>query len=206
MGGISKPRVRKITLCLGDGFTNKYYPLWAFFIILPSIMKQNIFELGAIIRTTLPYVMAVLGTFISVIQMPAPTLGLIRPDILLIFVYFWAVHRPDFFPIALIFLTTLTVDLIHGPAVGLGPIIHIVIFEIVKRQRRFLLAQSFLIQWLCFCLLCFVKFVIEWLVISSMSVEVLAIYDYLALLGFSCVFYPFISFILMYIHRYLGKE
>lgn len=167
-------------------------------------MKRQSFDLAGYIKLILPYFLAVLGTFISVMQMPIPSLGFIRPDILLIFVYFWAIYRPEFFPIALIFLTTLTVDLIHGAAVGLSPIIHIMAFLVVKKQRRFLLAQSFTVQWLCFCLLCGVKLLIEWGIISAISVAIMPIVSYIIFFAFSCVFYPLIAYILMRIHKFVA--
>lgn len=157
------------------------------------------------LKLLLPYFLAVLTVILAVIQLPVPFLGLMRPDILLIIVYFWALYRPDFFPIPLIFVTALTMDLIYGPAVGLSPLLHIIVFLLVKGQRRFLLAQSFVVQWLCFGLAACLKIGLEWAVVSALYLSIASPSYYLLLWLFSILAYPFLALLFIRIHRLIGK-
>lgn len=149
----------------------------------------------------LPFITALTASLLSVIQIPIPILGLIRPDLILILIYFWGIYRPQFLPIPLIFIAGLLIDILTSPFIGVNTILYITSFIIVKSQRRFLMAQSFTIQWLCFGLVCTLKTTLQWLLLSMISFMMFPIFDSLILCVFSIILYPFFALILLKIHK-----
>jgi len=145
--------------------------------------------------------MACVAAILTVIQFPIPLLGMMRPDLLLALVYFWGVYRPDFLSVPVIFFVSLFVDILVSPFIGFGVILYILVFIIVRSQRRFLMGQGFAVQWLCFSVVAFLKVVCEWLALSLLTTHLFPVFHSLILLIFTIILYPILAIGLLRVHK-----
>lgn len=146
-----------------------------------------------------------IGIIFSLVKIPLPVIEVVRPDILLILVYFWAIYRPNFLSPGLIFAAGLAVDLLVGAYIGMTPILLLLIYLLVKGQRRFLMGQSFIMQWLCFFLVAFGKEATAWAIVALFNFDFLSPFKNLVLLGLTVSLFPFIALILIRIHKGLER-
>lgn len=153
------------------------------------------------LRKVLPSLMACVAAILTVIQFPVPLLGVIRPDLLLALVYFWGIYRPDFLSVSVIFFASVFVDILVSPFIGLGVVLYILAFIIVRSQRRFLMGQGFALQWLCFAVIALLKVLCEWLAFSILSTHLFPAFHSLILLLFTIILYPFLAIGLLRVHK-----
>ena len=117
-------------------------------------------------RLSLPFVTAVLCTFMSVIAWPLPNIGPIAPPFALVAVYYWALHRPDLFTPGMAFVIGLLFDLINFLPPGISAFLFVLAHHIVLRQRRFFVGHSFFMTWSGFALTAFAVMMGQWIMIS----------------------------------------
>lgn len=159
-----------------------------------------------ILKAVLPFLVAILGIALSLITVPVPYFGTSRPDFLLMFVFFWAIYRPTFFPPSLIFITGIIVDLIINSLVGLTPLLLICIFMLIKSQRRFLMAQSFMIQWLCFAVVSIGYAFAEWAVTGLYHFELVLSHTIWMTLVLNICIFPLLALVLIKIHKIISVK
>lgn len=159
------------------------------------------FSLPDIARFLIPYAVVLIGLILSLVKIPLPLMDLVRPDVLLILVYFWAIYRPTFFSPAKIFVVGVLYDLLVGSYIGLSSILLLLFYVLVKGQRRFLMAQNFMVQWLCFALVAAAKMGVEWGLISLFMWDVTGIIKMALVMGLTVTLFPFFSLLLIQVNK-----
>lgn len=71
----------------------------------------------------------------------------VLPPLALMAVFYWAVHRPDWFGVLSAFLTGLLVDLLLGAPIGISAGLYAASHILLTRQQRFFLGANFLQLW-----------------------------------------------------------
>lgn len=101
-------------------------------------------------RSVAPFGLCFLLIVVGLVPIRLPGYGPIMPWMLLVAVYFWALHRPDLLPPLAIFALGLLSDLLSGGQVGTSSLVLLSVFGVLRSQRLVILASSFLIQWAIF--------------------------------------------------------
>ena len=83
---------------------------------------------------------------------PGTPLSGIMPWFAMPAVFYWGLYRPQHFPLWLAFLMGLVLDIISGPVLGLYAIMYVLIREVGKAQRRYLVMRNFIMLWLTYLL------------------------------------------------------
>ena len=97
--------------------------------------------------TAIPFILTAFLTLAALVPIHTPILRWIGPSLPLIAVYYWAVHRPDLLPRLAVFLIGLAIDMLHGTPIGTAALSYALVYEIVVRNRRYLLGKPFRTLW-----------------------------------------------------------
>jgi rod shape-determining protein MreD len=156
-------------------------------------------------RMIFPYSVLVLLFFMGVISSPYPFSLILDAPFYLMAIYFWSVYRPTLLPVWLVFISGILLDLLSGTPLGLNAALFVLIRLVVVDQRRFLLAQSFIMVWLGFAVVNFIYNAFQWLILSTLSLQFMPLHDLWTsvLLGF--VFFPVLSIVLHITRRILPE-
>lgn len=101
-------------------------------------------------RHALPLALALLLSLLSVVPMPVPGYRALAPDLVLMAVFYWVVHRPDLMSLPAVFGLGLFVDLVGGAPVGVSSFILLLVHATIMSQHRIFRGKPFPIVWLGF--------------------------------------------------------
>lgn len=88
----------------------------------------------------------------SVLPVPIPYTGVVKPHLLLMAVYYWSVYRPTLVPPFLCFALGLALDIVSGAPAGINAFTLVAARWTVSSQRRFLMGQPYVTLWAVFAL------------------------------------------------------
>lgn len=113
-------------------------------------------------RLMAPHALLFLLLLLSVAALPLPSWAGVKPNFLLMAVYYWAIYRPTLLPPMLCFLMGVVVDSLSGMPVGINAFVLVVAQWIVRDQRRFLMGQPYGTIWAVFGLVSAVAAAVQW--------------------------------------------
>jgi rod shape-determining protein MreD len=154
-------------------------------------------------RMVLPYAVILLLLIMSVMSAPAPLSLIFKAPFFLMALYYWTIFRPSLLPVWLVFLIGLLLDILSGLPLGLNAIIFIVCRIVILDQRRFLMSQSFFMNWLGFSILNSAYQVSQWLLFSLLALRWISFQDLWPPLVLGILFFPVISVVLHLTHKIL---
>ena len=163
-------------------------------------------RLESAVRLLVPQLLLVLLLLIGLASLPVPYFGAIKPQLVIMAIYYWAVYRPTLIPPLFCFLLGLTMDIIAGGVLGINAFILVIMQWIVRDQRRFLMGQPYITIWGVFALVIFLCSAAQWLLYSMAHG---AWYPPLpaglsALISF--FLFPFVTLLLNLTHRILPED
>ena len=165
--------------------------------MLPALLQR--IEMSA--RRFLPLVTAALFVLGGVVAWPLPYIGAVTPELGLVALYYWTIHRPDLFRVPTVFFLGLLHDAIHFLPLGLSAFVFVGLHQFVLSQRRFFVRQSFVTLWVGFALLvalAMLSFGIILSVVSGHGISFLPV----ALQGLlTIVLFPFPAWLLIHLQR-----
>ncbi|MBI1326908.1 MAG: rod shape-determining protein MreD [Alphaproteobacteria bacterium] len=106
-----------------------------------------------LLRFSLVYILLALMIMLSIVDLPVPHHMVLRPFWFLIAVFYWMLYRPTLLPLWALFLCGLLLDTLLAAPLGLHAFLLVLAGWTVRRQRRFLFAQSFPVLLVAFTLL-----------------------------------------------------
>lgn len=166
----------------------------------PDISKPEMY-----LRLCIPHVVTFLLVMLNLIATNVPMMQSMKPDFVLIAVYYWAVYRPALIPPAVVFVIGIFMDLLSGTYTGLYALTYISVQWLVRNQRRFLMGQPFFTLWLGFAAVCSVVEFLQWSVYALTQDVPPEIAPVLIQLGASVFMFPFIVLALFLVHRGLPE-
>lgn len=92
--------------------------------------------------------------------------GEIRPQFLLIAVYYWAIFRPHMLTPTGTFATGLLQDLLSGYPLGMNAAVLVLTQMVMKPQRKFMLGQHFVVIWAAMQLVALSAGMLQWAAFS----------------------------------------
>lgn len=119
------------------------------------------------VRQLFPFALSVFVVVLSVIPLPIPGYGLVTPAFLLMAVYYWAIHRPDRLPAIAVFLLGLLQDMLTGLPTGITALVLLLVYAVMRNQRRLFLGKPFLVMWFGFAIVAPCAIMLQWLVASG---------------------------------------
>jgi rod shape-determining protein MreD len=109
----------------------------------------------------------IMGSFSTLAERADASVRMIVPYalmalIFLMCIYYWSIYRPALVPVVLVFAAGILMDLLGGVPLGFNALIFVLMQWVVTDQRRFLLAQPFVMIWVVFAFLSLAAMMIQW--------------------------------------------
>ncbi len=104
------------------------------------------------LRQGLPGLLTLLLVLFSVAPLRLPDYAAVTPGLVLISVFYWAVHRPDLFRPWHACVLGLLDDILSGGALGVNAMVLVLVHWIVVAQHRFFVGKGFPLVWSAFAL------------------------------------------------------
>jgi rod shape-determining protein MreD len=155
------------------------------------------------VRLLIPYLFLVLLVVLSVIKLPVPQIGEVKPYLVLMAIYYWSIYRPTLIPPLSCFLIGLIIDILSGVPLGLNAFILVGTHWIVRDQRRFLTGQPYITIWAGFGLVAIASCAWQWGLIGLIKLNWGSAVPGLITVVLSLFMFPFITLLLNLTHRLL---
>jgi rod shape-determining protein MreD len=107
-------------------------------------------KLNGLWRGALVHLSTLLLLLLSTVSFAAPYISQVRPFLVLMAVYYWAIYRPTIMPPLVVFLMGLMLDILTYAPLGLNALLLVAVQWIVRGQRVFLTGQPFIMIWIGF--------------------------------------------------------
>lgn len=152
-------------------------------------------------RNLAPFAVTVMLVLAGMIRIPAPAYAPIAPDLTLISVYYWTIHRPDLMRPGVAFLIGLLQDLLIGGPLGVNALMLVVAQWAVMNQRRVFLASTFVLLWIGFAMVMIGAAFLQWLAFSVLSATILPFKPVLFQGLLTVAMFPALGWLLIRVHR-----
>lgn len=119
-----------------------------------------------IVMMLLPFVIGVICVFFSFVPVGRIFGTSVMPAFALMAIYYWAVVRPEMFPVYAVFLVGLLSDLLSGGPFGLWAFIYVLTYAVVLTQRFLAVNAPFSVFWFGFLLAAAFAGLTSWIVAS----------------------------------------
>lgn len=159
-----------------------------------------------LLRLSIPQILIVLFFILSFVSISFPYFGVLKPSFILMALFYWSVYRPTLIPPIFCLCLGLLTDLITGMVPGMHAILFLLVRLIVSDQRRFLMGQPYIVSWIGFSLISFLFYFGIWLLVGLSGTGWGDLRDVLPNIIITIAFYPFITLILIAVHRILPVE
>lgn len=121
---------------------------------------------GNRLRRYSPKLLTLLILLFSAAPTYLPGYSSVRPYLMLVPVFYWAVYRPEDFSVLSAFLFGLFLDFLDGTPLGVNTLVFTLFYLILQTQRRYLIGKSFSFVWFGFAVLSFGAYFFKWLFVS----------------------------------------
>lgn len=154
-------------------------------------------------RLLVPQGVLLLLLMLNMASLPVPYANGVKNQLVLMAVYYWAIYRPTLVPPLFCFLLGLTMDVLSGFPLGLNACVLVVIQWLVRDQRKFLIAQPYIVIWAVFGLVAFGAALMQWGLIGLRHLDWVDPLPILAGTMISLFLFPVITLLLAATHRFL---
>ncbi len=118
------------------------------------------------LRRGSPKLLTLLILLFSIAPTYIPGYASVRPALVLVPIFYWAVYRPYSFSVVSAFFTGLALDLLESTPLGVNTLVFTVLYIATETQRRFLTGKSFSLVWFGFAILSFGAYFLKWFFVS----------------------------------------
>ncbi len=110
-------------------------------------------RLDIAVRQSMPVVVTLLLAVISVVPIGLPASSSLAPDIVLIAVFYWTVHRPDLMRAWTVFVIGMLSDVLSGTPLGVHPLVLVLVHTVIISQHKIFRGAAFGVVWWAFSLI-----------------------------------------------------
>lgn len=169
-------------------------------------MPAALAQFDTLLRRSLPFGSCLLLQIIA-LALPrlVPALAAIAPPLALTAIYFWAAHRPNLLPLPLLFLLGLAADAVLRLPFGVTALCYVLAAQLVQSFRPLLAGQSYGSLWLGFTAVAIAVQLLQWLILSIMSGQLLPVQAALFQLLVCLAVFPGIAWLLNWADRGIGQ-
>lgn len=113
-------------------------------------------------RMIVPYVLILLLFLLNIVSLSYVFMGSVKAPFFLMAVYYWSVFRPGILPVWLVFIAGVLLDLLSGLPIGISAIVFLLVRWSIANQRKFLMAQPFMMMWSIFAAIAAMAGLLQW--------------------------------------------
>jgi rod shape-determining protein MreD len=150
-------------------------------------------RLDLIARNILPALLGVLLVVLSTIPFYIPGYGPVAANLVLMAVFYWAVHRPDLLPPITVFLIGLLQDILVGMPPGMNALVLLIVRSIAVSQGRVFRGRSFIILWWGFGTVALASAFVVWALTAIYVVSAVDPSPGLFQAGMTTALFPFLA-------------
>ena len=140
---------------------------------------------------------------LNFVVFPLPFYLNIAPAFFAIGIFYWAVYHPSLVPPAFCFVVGILADIIGHYPMGLHAFLFTILQWMVKRQRRFLMGQTYLAKWLAWGVTILIVEILRWIVLEAFRADMVSVSDNIINAVISFLIFPLFNMALVYIHKLL---
>lgn len=152
-------------------------------------------------RNLAPFAITTMLVLVGMIRIPVPAYAPVAPNLTLISVYYWTIHRPDLMRPGVAFLIGLLQDLLIGGPLGVNALMLVVAQWAVMNQRRVFLASTFVLLWIGFAMVMIGAAFLQWLAFSALNATILPLKPALFQGLLTVAMFPALGWLLIRVHR-----
>ena len=131
----------------------------------------------------------------------------VRPDMGLICIYFWVLHRPDLFGLLSIIVLSVVEISVSSTLLGADFFAYLVMYTLIYNVGKYFNSKPFVVIWYGFMAFSLASLLLKWLIVSFyyskfLPISVL-IFEYLI----AVALYPVVSMILAFVqNKFIGDD
>jgi len=156
-----------------------------------------------ILRLMAPHFLLLLLLFVNVMALPFFPDGAVKPQLVLMVVYYWAIYRPTLVPPLFCFGLGLLMDILSGMPPGINAFILVLTQWIVRGQRRFLMGQPYSTIWAVFGFVAVSSIFVQWLLYGLSHMHWGPLFPVFIGVLVGLFLFPFVTLLLVVTHRML---
>ena len=126
------------------------------------------------VRQMVPFVLSTLLVMVAALPVNVPGYGQIAVDVGLMAVFYWAIFRPDLFPVLAAFGLGLWQDILVGGPIGVQCLMLLLTHWVIVSQRRFFQGKSFYVIWWSFSIVALFAGILSWIIVCALNVIVIS--------------------------------
>ena len=158
-------------------------------------------RLDRLARNLTPLFLTLLLVLFSALPFYIPYFGQVSPSVALMATFYWAVYRPDLFPVSAVFVIGIWQDILTGMPVGVSAVILLLVHWTLLAQHRFFRNASFTVVWWAFILMAISASLLEWLIISALHATIVNPLPVFFQAAFTIFLFPFVNWLLARIQQ-----
>lgn len=169
-------------------------------------MIQQDFTFKAVenaLRLIVPHLLLLALLLLSVTSLPFLPTGAVKPQFVLMAVYYWAIYRPTLLPPSYCFILGLLMDILTGMPPGINALILVVTQWVVRDQRRFLMGEPYVTIGAVFGLVAVLSIFIQWGLYGLTQLYWGDLWPVFSGALVSLFLFPFVTLLLVIVHRIL---
>jgi rod shape-determining protein MreD len=120
-------------------------------------------------RNLSPFALTLLMLIIGSTPLHIPYFQPLGQGLVMISVYYWAIHRPGLLPAPAVFAIGAVGDLMGAAPLGVGTLILLLVYAVASSQRRLFHGQPFFVVWAGFMLIAAGAMSIGWILASMLA-------------------------------------
>lgn len=154
-------------------------------------------------RLLVPHLLLLALLMLNVVALPLLPAGVVKPQFVLMAVYYWAIYRPTLLPPSFCFAIGLLMDMLSGMPPGVNALVLVMTQWLIRGQRRFMMGQPYSTIWAIFGLVGLLTLFAQWGMYGLVHMHwgpVLPVFSG-ALIGM--FLFPFVTLLLVAAHRML---
>ena len=156
---------------------------------------------GRIVMTILPFIMGLICVLLSFVPLGRIFGTSVMPAFALMAIYYWAIVRPEMFPVYAVFLVGLLSDLLSDGPIGLWAFVYVATYIVLLTQRVLLVNAPFSVFWFGFLVMAGLAGMIAWAAASLLYGAVLPLMPVVWHIVATVVLFPLFAMIFGRIER-----
>lgn len=148
------------------------------------------------VRQVVPFVLSIFLVMVAVLPVYVSGYGQIAIDVGLMAVFYWAIFRPDLFPVMAAFGLGLWQEIIVGGPIGVQCLMLLLTYWVIVSQRRFFQGKSFYVIWWSFSVVTIFVTSLSWVIVCTLNITMISPFPILFQMLLTIGVFPFVAWFL----------
>lgn len=157
-------------------------------------------------QKTLPLLSSAVFLLFAYVPLNVAMFNNVRPDLGLVCIYFWLLHRPDLFGLTSIVFLGLLSSAVSSALPGISLLAYLVMYVLVYNTQKLFNAKPFVVVWYGFMALSLAVLLVKWLAASIYYSRFLPLSMLMFGYFIAVAVYPLVSMILAFVQNKFIQE